>query len=148
MERASKIEMEPRQAFDTVTLDYDGRFQRRRVMRTDNGLDFLLDLPKTIDMQPGSFLCLESNRYIEVLAASERLMKVCAESHTHLVRLAWHIGNRHLPCVVASDFLLIHYDHVIGSMIETLGGAVCEVNAPFVPEGGAYGVGRTHTHEH
>lgn len=140
--------MQATPAFDTITLDYDARFQRRRVMRTDNGLEFLLDLPKTTDMQPGSYLILESGRSVEIRAACERLMKISGTDQTQLVRLAWHIGNRHLPCVVGAQHILIRYDHVIGAMIETLGGSVVEIEAPFIPEGGAYGVGRTHAHEH
>jgi urease accessory protein len=66
----------------------------------------------------------------------------------NLMELAWHIGNRHTPCEVVDDQLLIQHDHVIEHMIEHLGGQVEHVTRPFTPMGGAYGHGRTHSHEH
>ena len=65
-----------------------------------------------------------------------------------LARLAWHIGNRHTPCQIQDDHLLIQNDPVIGHMLEHVGAQISEVTAPFTPEGGAYGVGRTHSHAH
>ena len=132
----------------TVTLDYDARFKRRIAMRTDQGEEFLLDLPKVTDMRAGDHLVLEDGREVKVIAADEPLMKITATDTHHLMRLTWHIGNRHLPCQIAEDHLLIRPDRVIQEMIEKLGGTVEPVTQPFTPEGGAYGQGRTHSHEH
>ncbi|MGB0905679.1 MAG: urease accessory protein UreE, partial [Mangrovicoccus sp.] len=66
----------------------------------------------------------------------------------HLLRLAWHIGNRHTPCEIQSDALLIRDDHVIAAMLTTLGAKISKIDAPFQPEGGAYGHGRTFGHSH
>jgi urease accessory protein len=65
-----------------------------------------------------------------------------------LVQLAWHIGNRHTPCQIEKDRLVIQDDPVIGHMLEHLGATVTQVVEPFTPEGGAYGHGRTHSHAH
>ncbi len=132
----------------TVTLDYDGRFKRRVVMTSDAGEEFLLDLPKVTDLKHGDHLVLEDGRRIEVKAAPEPLLKVTGTDPHHLIRLTWHIGNRHLPAQIMQDHLLIRPDHVIEDMIETLGGSVEAITAPFTPEGGAYGQGRTHGHAH
>ena len=67
---------------------------------------------------------------------------------TDLPRIAWHIGNRHTPCQIESDRLLIQRDHVIADMLRRIGAEVIEVIEPFTPEGGAYGHGRTHGHDH
>lgn len=117
-------------------------------MATDAGEDFLLDLPKTTDLRHGDCLVLEDGRHIEILAAPEPLYKITAGNSQHLMRLVWHIGNRHLPCQINDDHVLIRQDHVIQAMIETLGGEAEELIQPFTPEGGAYGYGRTHSHEH
>ena len=132
----------------SVTLDYDARFKRRIAMKTDQGEAFLLDLPKVTDLRHGDHLVLEDGRHIQVMAAAEQLFKVTADTPQALTRLTWHIGNRHLPCQIEADHLLIRPDHVIKEMIEQLGGSVVEVDQPFTPEGGAYGHGRTHSHEH
>ena len=55
------------------------------------------------------------------------------------MRLAWHLGNRHLPTEIQADRLLIRDDHVIVAMLQGLGAELRKVDAPFNPEGGAYG---------
>ena len=82
---------------------------------------------------------------VAVRAAVEPLLAVTGAD---LPRIAWHIGNRHTPCQIESDRLLIQNDAVIGHMLEHLGATVTEIDAPFTPEGGAYGHGRTHSHKH
>ena len=79
------------------------------------------------------------------LAAEEDLLEITGPD---LVRLAWHIGNRHMPCQIEADRLLIQRDHVIRDMLNHLGATLREVSEPFTPEGGAYGHGRTHAHAH
>ena len=66
----------------------------------------------------------------------------------HLMQLAWHIGNRHTPCQVAEDHLVIRRDPVIEQMLQGLGASLTLALAPFRPEGGAYGHGRTMGHDH
>jgi urease accessory protein len=68
--------------------------------------------------------------------------------HDNLPRIAWHVGNRHTPCQIAADHILIRDDAVLKAMLEQLNAMVTSLTAPFMPEGGAYGHGRTHGHEH
>ena len=133
---------------DTVTLSYDDRHRRRMVMTGDNGLHFLLDLEKTTELRDGNDLLLDDGRHVRVLAAKELLMKVTAKDSHHLLTIAWHIGNRHLPCEISAKHLILRHDHVILDMLEKLGASVQKIEEAFNPEGGAYGVGRTHSHEH
>jgi len=131
-------------ACDQVTLAYDGRFFRRKVLTTAQGARVLVDLEHTTSLNHGDALELEDGRLIEVRAAKEDLMQVTG----NLTRLAWHIGNRHMPCQVEADRLLIQRDHVIRDMLQRLGATLRDVSEPFTPEGGAYGHGRTHAHAH
>ncbi len=133
------------QAYAQVSLDYDGRFLRRKMLATDEGEAFLVDLAQTQSLNHGGVLILEDGREIEIIAAAEELLEVRGEN---LPRLAWHIGNRHTPCQVESDRLLTQRDHVIQDMLNKLGAEVSMVIEPFTPEGGAYGHGRTHGHAH
>lgn len=131
-----------------VTLNYDDRFRRRIALTCDNGLAFLLDLPKVIDLHDGDDLLLLDGRHVRVRAAAEPLMKATSNDPHHLIRIAWHVGNRHLPCEIHPDHLLLRSDHVIADMLTQLGATVETQDAPFNPEGGAYGQGRTHSHDH
>lgn len=130
---------------DCVTLDYEGRFFRRKLLHTDGGQPVLVDLEQVTSMDHGGHLICTTGEAIAVRAAPEPLLEVRGD---HLPRLAWHIGNRHTPCQIEDDRLLIQRDHVIQVMLSHLGAEVAEVVEPFTPEGGAYGHGRTHSHEH
>lgn len=133
------------QAHAQVSLDYDGRFLRRKMLATDDGEAFLVDLAQTKSLDHGGVLVLEDGRKIEIIAAPEELLEVRGDN---LLRLAWHIGNRHTPCQIEDGRLLIQRDHVIRDMLQKLGAEIEEVVEPFTPEGGAYGHGRTHGHTH
>jgi urease accessory protein len=132
-------------AVDAVTLDHDGRYRRRVTLTGAKGNVFLLDLAEPTTLRDGDGLELEDGRVVIVKAADEDLMEVTAESPHHLSRLAWHIGNRHLPAEIRADRILIFPDHVIADMLEGLGARVRAVRAPFSPEGGAYA--RHHDHD-
>jgi len=132
-------------AADTVTLDYEARFLRRKRLVSDAGEPFLVELAETQSLSQGEGFRLDDGRIIAVMAAAEPLLAV---RHGNLARIAWHVGNRHTPCQIADDHILIREDKVLQAMLEKLGASVTQVTAPFTPEGGAYGHGRTHGHEH
>jgi urease accessory protein len=126
-------------ARDVITLDFDDRHRRRRRYTAEGGLAFLLDLPEAAVLRDGDGLALEGGGYVLVRAAPEPLVEVTAETPERLARLAWHLGNRHLPTRIEAGRLLIRDDHVIVEMLRGLGAAVRRVSEPFDPEGGAYG---------
>lgn len=126
-------------------LDYEARFIRRKRLETTQGLTFLLDLAQTTSLDHGDAVVLQDGRQIEIQAADEAVLVVKGGD---LARLAWHIGNRHTPCQIEGDHLVIRDDPVIGHMLEHLGATLSAQTAPFTPEGGAYGMGRTHSHAH
>lgn len=134
-------------ATDFVLLDYDARHRRRVAMRTDGGLDFLLDLPKAVALRHGDGLLLDDGRVVEVRSAPESVVDIAAGGPAELVRIAWHLGNRHLPTQLLGRRLRIRRDHVIEELVERLGGRLLPQEAPFDPEGGAYGVGGTQGHD-
>ena len=125
-------------ALDSVTLVYLDRHRRRIRLVADSGTPFLLDLPRAQHLTEGDGLELDTGSYIRVCAAAEPVIEVAADSSTDLLRIAWHIGNRHLPLQVADGVLRLRADHVIAAMIEGLGGRVSWRDAPFDPEIGAY----------
>jgi len=118
-------------------------------MTTTRGIEFLLDLPETVALRGGDLLVLEDGRVIEVVAAPEPLIEIrCADS-AQMVRIAWHLGNRHLPTQLMGKHLRIRRDHVIEDMVKGLGARTIEIEAPFDPEGGAYlSAPAAHDHDH
>jgi len=126
---------------DTVVLDFDDRHRRRMAMTGTRGLEFLLDLENAVALRGGDALVLDDGRLIEVVAAPEPLLEIKGTDPHHLVRVAWHLGNRHLPTQIMAKGLRIRRDHVIEAMVKGLGARVIEIEAPFDPEGGAYAGG-------
>ncbi len=133
---------------DEVLLDYEDRHRRRIALRGKGGHEFLLDLGDVPDLRDGDGIVLSSGQTVLVRAAPEPLMEIRAKDATHLARIAWHIGNRHLAAEITGHSLLIRADHVIGAMVEGLGGQVQVLQGPFNPEGGAYGGGKIMGHDH
>lgn len=133
---------------DTVVLDFDDRHRRRMAMTGTRGLEFLLDLENAVALRGGDALVLEDGRLIEVVAAPEPLVEIRGADPLHLVRIAWHLGNRHLPTQIVGKGLRIRRDHVIEEMVKGLGARVIEIEAPFDPEGGAYAAAHDHGHGH
>jgi urease accessory protein len=148
---------------DTVVLDYDERYRRRFAMTGVRGLGFLLDLPEAVMLRAGDGLKLEDGGIVEVVAAPEPLAEIRAADSAALTRVAWHLGNRHLPTELTKRSLRIRRDPVIEEMARGLGATVVTIDAPFNPEGGAYvraagdperdhhhahGDGHHHDHDH
>jgi urease accessory protein len=137
---------------DSVVLDYDERYRRRFAMTGVRGLGFLLDLPEAVMLRAGDGLKLEDGGIVEVVAAPEPLAEIRAADAAALTRVAWHLGNRHLPTELTKRSLRIRRDAVIEDMARGLGATVVAIDAPFNPEGGAYvraaGGGHDHDHAH
>jgi urease accessory protein len=131
---------------DRVMLDYDGRHRRRIVLTGESGETYLLDLPQALHLRHGDGLRIAGRGVVAIAARPEPLLEVRAASREALIRLAWHIGNRHLAAQVEADRILIRRDHVIAHMLEHQGATVREVAETFDPEGGAYRDHGPHDH--
>jgi urease accessory protein len=144
-------------AGDNVRLDHDQRSRRRMVFRTEGGASILLDMARPAALRDGDVFRLEDGGRVGIEATAEALMEIGATSVSELVRIAWHLGNRHLPTQLVpgpdGGTLRIRHDHVIADMVLGLGGTCAAILAPFDPEGGAYaggghGHGHSHGHDH
>ena len=130
---------------DFIELSYDERFLRRKKLTSYNGIEFLVDLKNTISLKKDDMFKLDSGLLIDVRYKIEELLEIKGNNLMHLI---WHIGNRHIPCQIEENRILIQNDKVIEEMILRLNGQTKVVLEAFDPEGGAYGIGRTHGHRH
>lgn len=135
-------------AIDTVVLSFDDRYRRRKAMTGIGGLSFVLDMEKTIVLGDGDALILDDGQRIAVKAAHEPLVEITCSNPEHLARIAWHLGNRHLPTQIDGNRILIREDHVIDAMVQGLGAKTRLIEAPFSPEGGAYDQETASGHDH
>jgi urease accessory protein len=126
-------------AAGSLTVDFETRHRRRIRLTLDDGEEILLDLPKAVAMSDGDGLQLQDGRWVRVQAAEECLLEIRHADPAQLARLAWHLGNRHLPTDIRGQRLRIRPDHVIEVMLRGMGADLRTVMEPFQPEGGAYG---------
>jgi urease accessory protein len=149
MRRATKVERAghwpAEQAAAKVTLGYDDRHRRRLRLADDAGAPFLLDLAEACVLMGGDGLALDDGGWLEVRAADEPVVEATCADAAACARLAWHLGNRHVPTQVVGLALRFRPDPVIVDMVARLGARIAHLEAPFTPEAGAYGA---HGHHH
>ena len=133
------------QTAGSLTLDFDSRHRRRIRLTADQGEDVLLDLGKAVAMADGDGLQLEDGRWLRVQAAAELIVEISHKDPRQLVRIAWHLGTRHLPTQIQDKVLRIRPDHVIEDLLLRFGADLAKVQVAVQPEGGAYG---SHGHHH
>ena len=134
-----------KEVFDEISLSYEERFIRRKKLIANNGTEFLVNLEETISVNENHYFELDNGKLIKVISKEENLIEITGHN---LKQIIWHIGNRHLPCQIEENRILIQDDTVILDMVLKLHGNVKKVMEKFNPEGGAYGLGRTHSHKH
>jgi urease accessory protein len=125
-------------AYDTITLAHDERRLRRKLLTLPKGDEIFLDFPQVLSLENGDNLQLEDGRTVEIRAADEAVFEIRGRDAAHLSKLAWHIGNRHLPAQIEKTRILIKRDHVIREMLLGLGATVTDTTDHFSPEHGAY----------
>jgi urease accessory protein len=128
---------------DRVALDLEGRRKRRHVVTTVGGGAVLIDLAEVPQLHDGDGLVLEDGGVVRVEALPEPLMEVSVHDPAQRVKVAWHLGNRHLAVQFVGEAIRLRRDHVIRAMLAGLGARVVDLEAPFDQEAGAYG----HHHE-
>ena len=121
-------------ASDRVVLAADERRRRRIVLTGEKGTRLLLDFEKPVTLRDGDGLVLEDGAVVQVAGHAEPLVEVSAKERADVVRLAWHIGNRHTDIQFVDNAFRIRRDHVLEQMLKGLGAMTKEVEAPFDPE--------------
>ena len=112
-----------------------------------NGTAIGVMLPEPVLLRIGDALELDDGSLVEVVVEPEPLIEVRGSDLTHLARLAWHLGDRHVPVQIFANRLRMRPDAALEAVLKALGARVAVIEAPFDPEGGAY-AHRATAHEH
>jgi urease accessory protein len=132
---------------EVIELAFEQREKSRFRAPLLSGEEIGVDLAPGTLLKQGDRIRLADGRVVAVEAAPERLIEVHAHDAIGLARIAYHVGNRHVPLQIGDGWLRMLPDHVLQAMIERLGGHVHEVDEGFQPESGAYGHSHVH-HQH
>jgi len=131
---------------DTVILDYAQRSAGKVAVKSVKGAPIDIDLRQPVRLRTDDLLLLDDGTLVEVVAAPEPLIEARGGADLPaLARLAWHLGDRHVPVQVLNNRIRAKRDPAIETLLKSLGAKVVPIEAPFEPEGGAYG---SHAHHH
>ena len=112
-----------------------------------NGTLIGVMLPEPVLLRNGDALELDDGSIVDVVIEPEPLVEIRGNDLTHLARLAWHLGDRHVPVQVLSNRLRVRRDPALEALLQKLDARVTPIEAPFDPEGGAYAA-RAVAHDH
>ena len=130
---------------DQISLTYEERFIRRKKLISDKGVEFLVNLKEAKNIDENQFFELDNGKLIKIVSKKENLIEITGGN---INKIIWHLGNRHVQVEIKNNKVFIEDDPIILDMILKLNGNVKKVFEKFNPEGGAYGLGRTHSHKH
>lgn len=133
---------------DIVMLDFETRNSRSGTLTGMRGTAIELALEKAATLRTGDALVTADGRFVEVLGKPEKLMDIRPEAEADLARIAWQLGNHHLPMQLSGKRIRIRPSAEIATILSGLGAKVTEIEAPFDPEGGAYLVPVNTPHVH
>jgi len=135
-----------RAPIDTVVLKADQRRVQTGHLSGVNGTLIGVMLPEPVLLRNGDALELDDGSIVEVVIEPEPLVEVRGNDLTHLARLAWHLGDRHVPVQVLSNRLRMRRDPALEGLLQNLGARLTTIEAPFDSEGGAYAPRSAHDH--
>jgi urease accessory protein len=134
---------------DSVVIGADQRRHQSAILTGVNGTQIGMMLPEPVHLRMGDALELDDGSLVEVVVAPEPLTEVRGNDLTHLARLAWHLGDRHVPVQILANRLRLRRDPALETMLGALGARLTAIEAPFDPEGGAYAqAAHDHGHDH
>jgi urease accessory protein len=133
---------------DTRILVYVQRGAQTLSLAGVTGGPYDIDLPAPARLRTDDLLELDDGRLLEVVAAAEPLLEARAADLTELTRLAWQLGDRHVPVQMLSNRLRVRREPALETLLAALGAKTTAIEAPFEPEGGAYASAHAYGHGH
>lgn len=139
----------PLESMPVLELTLEDRQRSRLAAMLPNGRAVAVILPRGEAMQHGDVLTGETGERVLVQAAAEALLLIRANNPFELMRIVYHLANRHVRAMLLPEAALIEPDQVLAELVIRLGGTVEKTHQPFIPEGGAYAGGAGgHAHHH
>jgi urease accessory protein len=140
------VEASHRAPLDSVILKGDQRRIQTGHLTGVNGTLIGVMLPDPVLLRNGDALELDDGSIVDVVIEPEPLVEIRGNDLTHLARLAWHLGDRHVPVQVLSNRLRMRRDPALETLMKKLDARLTPIEAPFDPEGGAYAARTAHDH--
>ena len=144
----SSAQSERARHIDSVMLGPEQRRLQSAHLTGVKGTHIGLMLPEPVMLRMGDAFELDDGSLVDIVVEPEPLIEVRGNDLTHLARLAWHLGDRHVPVQILTNRLRLRRDGALEAMLAALGARLTPIEAPFDPEGGAYTTHVAHDHGH
>jgi urease accessory protein len=144
----SSAQVDAARIIDSVMLGSDQRRLQTAHLTGLKGTAIGAMLPEPVLLRMGDALELDDGTFVDIVIEPEPLLEVRGNDLTHLARLAWHLGDRHIPIQVMTNRIRLRRDDALEAMLKALGARLASIEAPFDPEGGAYATPAVHEHHH
>jgi urease accessory protein len=150
MPRATKIlragEPRPASASDTLILDFDKRQAKQGFFFTGKGTCVEFDFVDPPALVTDDALVLDDGALIEVVADAEQLIEARIPDAAALARVAWRLGDRHVPVQLFANRLRIRRDAAVEALLAGVAAKLTPLTAPFEADGASVHAGHDHHH--
>ena len=106
---------------DRLLLTWEQRRWARGRFATARGREIALALPTGTRLEPGHTVCVEADWYLTIEAVPEPLLAISPRNREEAIRIAFEIGNRHLPLAFEADTLMVPDDAAMVRLLDRTG---------------------------
>ena len=106
---------------DKLSLTWEQRRWARGRFATAKGREIALALPTGTTLEPGTTVWVEADWYLTVEAVPEPLLAIHPRDREEAIRIAFEVGNRHLPLALEADTLMVPDDAVTVRLLDRTG---------------------------
>ena len=122
-----------------LTLSSDQRRVFRGKRKSDCNQELQLQLPREGKLNDGDILCTNhKNLFVKIIAQKENLIEITAKTNIELIKVAYHLGNRHVDIEVNENILFTKSDYIIEELLNNFDVVYLQVEKKFFPEIGAF----------
>ena len=122
-----------------LTLSSDQRRIFRGRRKSDCNQELHLQLPREGKLNDGDILLTNhKDILVQIIAQKENLIEITTKTNLELIKVAYHLGNRHVEIEINEDILFTKSDYIIEELLKNFDVAFSKVEKKFFPEIGAF----------
>ena len=125
--------------FLKLTLSSTERKIFRGKRLSDCEKELHLQLPREGKLNDGDLLLTNQKEiFVQVIAQKEDLIEIRSDKNFELIRVAYHLGNRHVEVEIHENILFVKRDYIIEKLLKNFEVKYIKVEKKFFPEIGAF----------
>lgn len=106
---------------DWLELEWEELNKRILRKQTVKGKDIALSLESSGTLKYGDVLYEDEDTLIVIRTEREKAYVIKPKTMKEMGRMAFEIGNRHTPCIIEDNEILVRYDHTLEKLMDEVG---------------------------